>query len=527
MTPGKKLNYLLCGTGAIALSSFAHQAKAAENMKEDNRPNILFISVDDLKPWLSCYGDTLAHTPNFDRLAARGTTFNNAYCQIALSGPTRSSLLTGLNPDHTGVWWLMGSFRKNNPDIVSLPEALKNNGYATTGVGKVYHPLKDKEVKDDPKSWNLPYVKAQGATYALSNGRVATECADVPDDGYVDGAIAREAVKTLGKLKESEKPFFFGVGFKKPHLPFCAPKKYWDMYNREEMPLAKFREMAADDVEYAYHNSLEVKGYSDIPPFESYQDAKQLDEDTQRRLLHAYYACISYVDAQLGKVLDALDENGLSDNTVIVLYGDHGYHLGDHGLWNKMTNFENATHVPLFISAPGMKQGVKSDALVEFLDIFPTLAELSETPHPQQLDGTSLVPVLRNPKAKVKDYVVSQYSRTTTEDYTISTDTDLADLGHTLADDITGYAIRDKRYRLVEYTKGFKTYDKFDPEKVIAYSLYDYQTDPLETKNLANDPKYAKVVDRLKKQLHKHYERSYQSPMSAPIKACAEKNLKK
>lgn len=294
------------------------------------------------------------------------------------------------------------------------------------------------------------------------------------------------------------------------------------MYEREDMPVAQFQDMATDDVEYAYHNSLEVKGYSDIPPFESYVDTKHLDNETQKRLLHAYYACISYTDAQVGKLLDALEKEGLAENTIVILYGDHGYHLGDHGLWNKMTNFENATHVPLIVSAPGMKKGSKSSSMVEFLDIFPTVCELTKTPHPQQLDGKSLVPVLKNPKAKIKDYAMSQYSRTTTENYTISTDTDLKGKAKELEDDIHGYAIRDPRYRLVEWTKGFKTYQPFDEGKVIGYQLFDYQKDPEESRNLANDPAYASVVKKLKKQLREYYARSYSSPMSAPIARCAE-----
>lgn len=522
MIYGKNLSFLLCGVNALALTPAVASAKPAENKKADNRPNVLLIAIDDMKPWIGPYGDQIAKTPSMDRLASQGTTFSNAYCQVALSGPTRSSLMTGLNPDHTGVWWLMGSFRKNNPDIVTMPQALKENGYETVGVGKVYHPLRDKAVKDDPLSWSLPYVKAPGATYALANGRVATECADVPDNGYVDGIIAEEAVKTLHKLKENDKPFFLGVGFKKPHLPFCAPKKYWDMYERDKMPLAKFQDMASNDVEYAYHNSLEVKGYSDIPPFESYIDTKHLDEDTQRRLIHAYYACISYTDAQVGKVLDALEKEGLADNTIVILYGDHGYHLGDHGLWNKMTNFENATHVPLIVSAPGMKKGVKSESMVEFLDVFPTVCELTKTPQPQKLDGKSLVPVLKNPKAKIKDYAMSQYSRTTTENYTISSDTDLKGKAKELEEDIHGYAIRDPRYRLVEWTKGFKTYQPFDEAKVIGYQLFDYQKDPEERHNVANDPAYASVVKKLKKQLREYYAKSYSSPMSEPIARCAE-----
>lgn len=523
MNCGNNLKFLLCGVGAAAFSQGAQAATPAKDGK-DSRPNVLLIAVDDMKPWLSMYGDTLAKTPNMQRLANRGVTFANTYCQVALSGPTRSSLMTGLNPDHTGVWWLMESFRKNNPDIVTMPEALKNNGYETVAVGKIYHPLKDKTVKDDPKSWSLPYVKSPGPTYALGNPRVATECADVPDNGYQDGIIAEEAVKTIAKLKKGDKPWFFGVGFKKPHMPFCAPKKYWDMYKREQMPVAQFQDMSSDPVEYAYHNSLEVKGYSDIPPFDSYIDTKHLDEDTQRRLIHAYYACISYTDAQIGKVLDALDEQGLSENTVIILYGDHGYHLGDHGLWNKITDFEQSTHVPMIVSAPGMKQGVKATGVTEFLDIFPTVCELTGIQPPQPLDGQSLVPMLKNPKAKIKDYAISQFSRTRCEDYTISTDENLEGKADELENDIHGYALRDSRYRLVEWTKGFKSYQKFDPSVVLAYELYDYAKDPEERHNVANNPAYAGVMKKLKKQLHEHYARSYASPMSAPIAKTAKGN---
>lgn len=521
MISGKKINYLLYGLNALAMVPSVAAAQKSDSPAGDQRPNVLFIAIDDMKPWISPYGDKIAHTPGFDRLAQRGVTFNNAYCQVALSGPTRSSLLTGLNPDHTGVWWLMGSFRNNNPEIVTMPQALKENGYETVGVGKVYHPLTDPKLKNDPKSWSKPYVKTPGAVYAMANGRVATECADVPDNGYMDGVITEEAIKTMKQLKDEGKPFFLGVGYKKPHLPFCAPKKYWDMYDREAMPVAEFQDMAEDAVEYAYHNSLEVKGYSDVPPFESYMDTKHLDVETQKRLLHAYYACISYVDAQVNKLLDALDKNGLADNTIIVMFGDHGYHLGDHGLWNKLTDFEQATRVPLIISAPGMAKGKKSDAVVEFLDIFPTICEMTGTAQPQQLDGCSLTPVLKNPKAKVKDYAISQFSRTTTENYTISSDTDLKGKAEELENDIMGYALRDKRYRLVEWTKGFKTYMPFDDSKVLAYELYDYEKDPNETRNLANDPKYASVVKRIKRQLHDYYARSLSSPMSAPIAAKA------
>lgn len=517
----RNLSTILMGLGTIAVAGHTAEAK-----NSDQRMNVLFITVDDMKPALSAYGDTIARTPALDNLASRGTTFANAFCQVALSGPSRSSLLTGLNPDHTGVWWLMGSFRKNNPDITSMPECFKEQGYETVGVGKVYHPLTDRTVRDDPKSWSKPYIKTGAPVYRLANGRVATECADVPDNGYVDGIIAEEAIKEMKRLKKGDKPFFLAVGFKKPHLPFCAPKKYWDMYDRQSMPVAEFQDTANNAVEYAYHNSLELKGYSDIPPFESYIDTRRLDLDTQRRLLHAYYACISYVDAQIGRLLEALDDNGLSDNTIIVLLGDHGYHMGDHGLWNKITDFEQSTRAPLFIVAPGMKQGVTTKSIASFTDIFPTLCDLTGVTPPDHLDGVSLTPVLRNPAKTVKDYAISQVSRTCAEDYTINSDTDLAGKAPQLADDIMGYAIRDKRYRLVEWTRGFKTYDRpFDTDvEVLGYELYDYETDPLETTNQAGNPKYAKTLEKLKRQLHEYYAQSHASPMSAPIKACADGN---
>lgn len=296
------------------------------------------------------------------------------------------------------------------------------------------------------------------------------------------------------------------------------------MYDRDQMPVAQFQDSARNAIEYAYHNSLELKGYSDIPPFESFIDTRHLDIDTQRRLLHAYYACISYVDAQIGKLLAALDENGLADNTAIVLFGDHGYHMGDHGMWNKISDFENATHVPMLIAAPGMKKGTVSSSMASFVDIFPTLCDLTGVTPPQHLDGKSLVPVLRNPKATVSDYAISQVSRSTAENYTISTDTDIEGKADYLADDIMGYSIRDNRYRLVEWTKGFKTYRPFDDSvEVLGYELYDYTKDPLETVNVANDPKYAKIAARLKKQLHDYYAESYRSPMSAPIRECVSR----
>lgn len=359
--------------------------------------------VDDLKPNIGPYGDPIARTPAFDRIAASGVTFMNNYCQFPLSGPTRASVLTGLRPDHTGVWTLDGIFRRNNPEIVSLPQLFAAHGYETVGIGKVYHPLSDETYNNDPVSWTKPYIKPQAPVYMLPEGKPVTECVDVPDNAYFDGRVADEAVAWIDSLSRSDKPFFLAVGFIRPHLPFVAPEKYWDLYDRDKMPLAEFQSMSSDPVPCAYHNSNEVKAYTDVPSFHSYMPGQELDAEIQRRLVHGYYACTSYTDAQIGRVLDALRKVGLDDNTIVVVWGDHGYHLGDHGLWSKLTNFEAPTRTLLMMSVPGMTRGQQCRTMTEFVDIYPTVCELAGIEPPSWIDGTSLVPVLKIPASELKD----------------------------------------------------------------------------------------------------------------------------
>lgn len=479
-----KKSFLSAGTIALAGSLLPGNCYA----QQPKKPNILFIAIDDLRPVISVYGDKSAHTPNFDRLAAYGVTFMNNYCQQALSGPTRASLLTGLRPDQIGCWSLQGNFRVNNPSAITLPENFKNNGYETVGIGKVYHPLDNKKYRNDPQSWSVPYIQPAAPTYMIAEGRKATECADVPDNSYADGLIAEAGVENIKKMAKSEKPFFLAVGFKKPHAPYVAPKKYWDMYDREKLPLAEFQEMTSDPVLYAYHPSNELKVYSDIPSFQSYEDTKHMDKATQRRIIHAYYACVSYIDAQIGKLLDELESQGIADKTIIVLWSDHGYHLGDHGLWNKLTNFEGSTRTAFMICAPGMKRGVKSSSISEYVDIYPTLCELAGVKPTSYIDGKSLVPVLKNPAAKVKEYAFGQFHR----------------------GNIQGYSCRDKRYRLVEWVKDFRTYVPFNGKEVVGIELYDYSVDPLETRNEAHNPKYRKILERMTDEMHKFYARQYE-----------------
>ncbi len=492
--------------------------------------NILFIAVDDLKPELGCYGNSMVKTPNIDRLAQSGTVFHANYCQQAVCGPTRASLMTGMRPDYTRVWDLKTTMRSVNPDIISLPQYLIAQGYTTQGIGKVYDPrCVDKEL--DKPSWSVPYYKTnpkyfpvgmpepvtgryqlpatralaeQYAAEAAARGmkkaeindyvnekvRPTTECADVPDNAYVDGANTLQAKDILVQLSKSDKPFFFAVGLSKPHLPFVAPKKYWDLYRREEMPLAGFTEKPANAVDMAMHNAGEIRAYTDIPSEVAETPQKAfgitLSEQKQRELIHGYYAAISYTDANVGVLLHALDSLGLRQNTIIVLWGDHGWHLGDHNLWCKHSNFEQATRAPLIISMPGMQPGI-SKSPSEFVDIFPTLCELAGIPIPAHLDGTSLVPAMKNPKASVKEYAVSQYPRS-------GAAAENQRLGFAEGN-VMGYSIRTTRYRYTVWMAGgYRSNLPYDERRLAGRELYDYDKDPQEKENKAEDPQYKQVV---------------------------------
>lgn len=473
--------------------------------------NILFIAVDDLKPLLGCYGNPEIKTPNIDRLAARGTVFFNNHCQQAVCGPTRASLMTGMYPDHTGVWDLKTRMREVHPDILTLPQYLIQHGYETTSLGKTF----DNRCVDsngDKPSWSIPRdtekieiadVKGMvrgyrseatkaaialgeaalaGKTFAdevekkkalkgVAGARVApaTECVDAPDDAFFDGALADAGCRQLGKLAASKRPFFLSVGFLKPHLPFVAPKKYWDLYDRSRISVHPFQSHAKNSPEIAYHSFGELRGYSDIP------DLGEVSPDQQKELIHGYMACVSYVDAQIGRLLDKIGELGIADNTIICLWGDHGWHLGDHGLWCKHSTFENATRAPLIVSAPGKSGGQRTDSISGFIDVFPTLCELAGVPVPRHLDGTSLVPLMENPGNSVREDILSQYPRT--------------------IDDkpVMGYALRSGRYRYVkwlqlDYRKGERS------GLLVATELYDYEKDPLEKVSEAGNEKYKEVV---------------------------------
>jgi len=514
--------------GFLLASLTGHAQKKEKGASAPQKYNVLFIAVDDLKPDIRSFGFDETITPGLDKLAASSTIFPSAYCQQAVCGPSRASLLTGVRPDKTQIWDLQTLIRDKNPDIVTLPQYFKANGYKTVGMGKIFDPRSVDKMSDE-QSWSEPYkkrfkladgyddlafetyqsadIKAKqkagakmgGGDDAKSDVKISTECLDVPDDAYMDGAMANYAVKQLKELGKDQTPFFLAVGFKKPHLPFVAPKKYWDLYDRSKVSLAAFQEKSAGGPDIAYHNSGELRSYNDIIPVENggkKGDLLKLPEAKQRELIHGYYACISYIDAQIGKLIDALKAQGLDKNTIVVIWGDHGWHLGDHSLWAKHSNFEQATRAPLLFSVPGMTNGKKYTQPVEFVDIYPTLCELNGLPVPGYLDGKSLVPALKDNTAKIKDVAISQYPRG-------------AGKG---AREYMGYTLRSTQYRLTEWVGNyFNTAKPFQESDIKAVELYDLVNDPNETRNLVADPKMKKVLRELSARLHAHYEQQYQT----------------
>ena len=448
------------------------------------KPNVLMIAVDDLRPALGCYGDQIAITPNIDRLAKRGMVLQRAYCQMAVCCPSRLSMLTGLRPDTIRVWDLNTHFREAKPDAVTLPQHFKNAGYQSRSIGKILHgggaPSKD------PESWSAPpmhdNVRDPKLRYALPKNlkgkglkRAASELADVSDDHYIDGIVANESIRVLRALAGNKHPFFLAVGFRKPHLPFTAPKKYWDLYNREEIQMPKHGLYPVDSPDWATRSWRELEGYTDIPG-----DGK-ITEAKVRELRHGYYACVSYVDALVGRLLAELELLKLNSNTIVMLYGDHGFHLGEQGLWTKANNYELSTRVPLIVAAPGHSFG-NSDAFVELVDLFPTVCELAGLEVPNGLEGHSFLPLFNDPKQRWKTAAFSQYPRS------------LKGHRHSRHGDVMGYAIRTKKYRFVQW-KDWKT------KVVVASELYSLLDDPHEMKNIVNEKVSKAVVTRLTKRL--------------------------
>lgn len=473
----------------------------AQSEKQNDRPNVLMILVDDLKPTLGTYGDSVAISPNIDNLAADALQFERAYVNQAVCGPSRYNLMLGMRSTSSGIYGFGKNFRKTIPEAVTLPQYFKQNGYHVESMGKVYHVGHGQG--DDELSWSVPSRKDKVIEYIVPESKegpltreeaffentrkyfndipknkelprgAAWEKPDVLDDAYADGRIARHAIDRLRQLDNDGKPFFMAVGFVRPHLPFSVPKKYWDMYNAVQLPMPKFEDFPKDAPKIAEKRGGEIAQFFPVP-----KDANaEYSEELKRNLIHGYYASVSYMDAQLGKVIDELKRLELDKNTIVLLWGDHGWHLGDHGIWTKHTNYEQPTRIPFLISVPGLtKKNTNTKQFMETVDIYPTLVDLARLPQPkaiQKLDGISLRPVLETPSKTIKDHAYHAYRKR----------------------NYIGEAIRDKRYRMVRWTNSKDVDD-------VTYELYDYAEDPLETENIARRNK--KVVKRMEAILNQY-----------------------
>ena len=513
----------------------------------EQRPNILFIAVDDLRPELGCYGSPIAQSPNLDALADDGLLFHRAYCQQAICRPSRASLMTGARPDTTGLYHNYVALRDLQPQIVTLPQHLIQHGYETAYCGKVFH----RGDTDDAQSWsrtavrkvpglprpNGPYalpknnqlkasnLKAMIAKYGdqakrgLAQGP-AYENADVPDHAYNDGYNTQMAIATMKEMAmDPKKPFFLAMGFHRPHLNWTAPSKYWDLYDPKQIPMSAQPIGPAAGAAMGLHASFELRTRYGIPKH------GDLPKPLARTLKHAYLACVSYVDAQIGLLIDALEQQGLRENTIIIVWGDHGWHLGDMGIWGKATNYEIATRVPLLIWTPNMKtRGKGTDALVELVDIYPTLCQLSGVPCPQHVEGKSFVPLLNDPDQTWKQAAYSQYPNPALREWAANPLSDamretwfgplISEVEQRIIKQqgsswdrelfekhLMGYTIRTDRYRLVLWL------DHRDRDSEALYAeLYDHETDPLETTNIADE--HPALVTKLSHQLRAQWKQA-------------------
>jgi iduronate 2-sulfatase len=458
-----------------------------KDVKPD-KPNILFIAVDDLRPELGCYGKSYIKSPNIDRLAKAGIVFTNAYANYPVCGPSRASMLSGIYPTSSRYNKWNCSQDMDVPGVVSLPMHFRNNNYQTVSLGKVYNNFEDGKGSWD-KNWRSPitttlwdYQSKEGIQIfeELNKDRfedisvrnnsnlpkpgLPYENPDVPDITYKDGRIANRAIEELQRFQNNTEPFFLAVGFHKPHLPFNAPKKYWDIYNEEDihLPSNTFFSKGAPDA--AMFNWSELRSYYGIPKNGA------LSDSLAKNLIHGYFACVSYVDAQIGKVLDALEDLGLADNTIIILWGDHGWFLGEHGFWCKHSNFERAAHAPLILKVPWKNQGVRTEALVEFVDVYPTICELAGLSQPFHLQGNSFVPLVDDHNQPWKEEIYYRKS---------------------------GETILTKTHAYTEWIN-------YETGQTHARMLYDHRSDPEENINIAEDPGNMKMIQIFHEKLHKH-----------------------
>jgi len=451
----KRLSYPLTA-GLILLGGLIPRPASAEETLA--KPNVLFIAIDDLRPELGCYGAKEIQSPNIDSIAKQGIVFERAYCQVPVCGPSRASMLTGIRPtSETCNKWTVEEFAKN---AVTLPQAFREAGYYTISNSKIFHgpeqaadrswsetPTGHQSHKDmlDPDS--KKFMKGERGPFF--------EAPDVPDEAYLDGRTCVKSIEDLKRLSKMDQPFFLAVGFIRPHLPFYAPKKYWDLYDRDKITMADNR-YTPENAPSALKGSGETRGYHD-------RGIKYNSAEFHKTARHGYYACVSYADTLVGKLLKTLDELGLRENTIVVIWGDHGWNLGEHNFWSKHNLVHNSTHAPLIISAPGFKKNIRSSDLVEFIDIYPTLCELAGIKLPTHLDGKSMVPLLNDPTQKWKSNAYTRYGN--------------------------GHTVTTRNYTYTEYG---------DNEQRM---LFDRSKDPEENENVAKNPEYLEIVKTMSKLL--------------------------
>jgi len=437
------------------------------------RLNVLMIAVDDLRPEMRCYGRGYMHTPNFDRLADRGVLFERAYCNISVCGGSRSTLMSGLRPTRGRFRSWNCSTEKDAPGIETLNARFKRGGYYTVTNGKVFNNPGDCQDGWSEPDWRAGeiryYVPANQRLHEARGQRTkgrargpSVERSDTVIGQHRDGEVLTKSIADLKRLAANKQPFFLAVGFHKPHLPFVAPAKYWDLYNRSDIKLpATYRKIPENAPAASIHGFGEMRAYSDIPAKGAVDDEKALE------LIHGYYACVSMVDDLVGELIDAVDQLGLADNTLIVLWGDHGWFLGDHTMWCKHSCFEDAMRVPLLIAGPGVQRGGRVQALVELVDIYPTLCEMSQLEAPDHLQGISFAPVLKTPELDHKHTIFGRYGN--------------------------GETIRTEKYRYTIYR---------DNGKIInSHMLYDLELDPGETVNIADKAENAQLIQKLRNKL--------------------------
>lgn len=450
------------------------------------QPNVLFLAVDDLRPELGCYGHQMIKSPNIDKLASEGTIFEKSFCNIPVCGASRASLLTGIRPTRDRFVTYYTRMTEDAPGAVTIQKHFKEHGYYAVSLGKIahhnndngdhwsekpWHPI-DEVPGDGPKNWR-DYQTEENLKIAAStkDGRaIPWEAPDIPDNAYFDGKTADKAISEIERLSDGEKPFFIAAGFLKPHLPFNAPKKYWDLYDADKITLPDNYYRPENSPDAAFHNFGELRGYESVPP------KGPVSDEMARKLIHGYYACVSYTDAQIGRILEALEKSGQADNTIVILWGDHGWNLGEHTLWCKHCNFKTSLRTPMILKAPGKKAGQRTEALAEFVDIFPTLCDLAGLPVPGQCQGESLQAVLDNPAIKGKEAVYSQW--------------------------IKGATVTTQQYAYTEW--------KHDNGEVYARMLYDHEADPFENENISEKAENKALVEKMSKMLN-------EGPINTPL----------